>query len=224
MGYQYFVRASYGVLRGKYSDKQDNETVARTSELPEVNMDGKRVTIEHYPVVWKNYPKSHYGYALIDYRSESTDTAWWEKHNTVVLLMGYILPKWRLLAPVVGLHWEFNKIDMGLPESPEVSKSDLRAIVVGADTRQKIWGTGTWLGFFYQAKVHLLNPSMASNGYEAEGGLGTSLQLGVVRAEATLGMIKQSYKGSRKASADDERLLKVASQYQAAFLQVTMWM
>lgn len=224
MGYEYLFRMSAGVLKGTYSDKQLNDTVGREAELPDVATQGKRYVLEHYPVVYENYPRSQYGYALLELRDETTEALWWEKRQTVIALMGYVLPKWRLLAPVVGVHWEFNKIDMSLDESPEVSKSDIRAFVAGVNTRQKIWGLGEWLGVFYQGKLHLLNPTMGSTGWEAEAGLGTTMQFGFLRVDGTAGYLEQRYSGRMRASADDERELKVNSRQQAMFVQGTFWM
>ena len=74
MGYQFFTRNSVSILRGKYSDKQENTGAETSDDLNNVKITGKRYTLEHYPVVHENYPTSDYGYALLEYRNESART------------------------------------------------------------------------------------------------------------------------------------------------------
>lgn len=223
MGYQYFFRYSYSILQGKYSDEQVNGSVGLSTSLDDVTMTGSRHTLEHYPVVIDNFPRSQYGYALIELRNETTDRAYWTKHQTGIVLMGFVLPKLRLLAPVFGLHMEFNNIDLSDPDSPEVSKSDIRALVVGANFRQKVWGTGEWFAAYYTGRVHLLNVGGANSGWEGELGVGSSFQLGFFRTDATIGYIEQRYRGKRPTGDGYAGSLSVSSRYQSTYMMMTLW-
>src|SRR5687768_7305234 len=61
MGYQYFLRGTFGLMQGSYSDAHENEVNGRSGTTEGVKLDGRRYIIEHYPVVYENYPRSHYG-------------------------------------------------------------------------------------------------------------------------------------------------------------------
>lgn len=223
MGYEYMFRVTEGMMNGKYSDKQTNESVARDSSLEGVKSKGQRITLEHYPIVRENFPHSDYGYSLLEVRNEVPDTDFWDKRVTVIAEMGYILPKKRMIAPVVGIHWEWNHVDLGLDDSPEVAKSDIRASLIGVDFRQKIWGAGEWYAAFYQGRVHLLNPTMPNHGWEAELGLGSTFKAWLLRTDLTLGYLEQRYTAKRKAIGSESEYLKVESRYQATMLMLTVW-
>ncbi len=222
MGYQFFTRNSVSILRGKYSDDQENTGAEKSDGLSNVKLTGKRYTLEHYPVVMENYPHSDYGYALLEYRNETPDTDFWTERKTFLLLMGFILPKWRLFAPVFGLHMEFNNISLQEDDSPEVAKSDIRATVVGANFRQKLYGLSDWYAVYYQGYAHMLNLSFKSHGYEIEGGIGQTFQYSILRAETTLGFIYQNYTGKRPYG--DDGTLTVKSKYQSFFAMLSLWL
>jgi hypothetical protein len=223
MGYQYFTRQSFGLLSGTYSDKQENADAFKEESLS-LKVSGMRYVMEHYPVVYENFPYSQYGFALVEIRREKPAAGWWLSRDTMMLLMGFILPKMRLIAPVVGIHWEFNRIDMSQDDSPEVSKADIRATVLGVEARQKIWGTGTWFSAFYTGRLHLLNLTQPNNGWELELGLGGTLQVGQLRSDAALGWLEQRYHGKKAASDDEDVILKLDSRYGAATGTVTLWL
>lgn len=222
MGYQFFTRNSVSLLRGKYSDSQENTGAETSDNMKNVKISGKRYTLEHYPVVLENYPRSDYGYALLEFRNETPDTDFWTERKTFLLLMGFILPKWRLFAPVFGLHMEFNKISLEDEDSPEVVKSDIRATVIGANFRQKIYGLSDWYAVYYQGRVHMLNLSFKSHGYEIEGGIGQTFQYSILRAETTLGFIYQDYSGKRPDG--DDGTLTVKSKYQSLYAMLSLWL
>ncbi len=221
MGYQFFTRNSVSILRGKYSDSQENSGAETSDDLKNVKVTGKRYTLEHYPVVLEDYPNSDYGYALIEYRNETPDTDFWTERKTFLMLMGFVLPKWRLFAPVFGLHMEFNKISLQEEDSPEVAKSDIRATVLGVNFRQKLFGMSDWYAVYYQGRVHMLNLSFKSHGYEIEGGIGQTFQYSLLRAETTLGLIYQNYAGKRPDG--DDGTLTVKSKYQSLYAMLSLW-
>jgi hypothetical protein len=223
MGYEYFVRASYGPETTKYNDTENNPLLERHGSLKGVGMTGHRYMIEHYPVVRENFPHSDYGYAALDLRDDQPNRDFWSRHQTMVLLAGYVLPIHRIITPVLGLHWEFNRMDMGKDDSPDIAKSDIRALVAGVDARQKIFGTGDFFATFYGLKLHVLNPAQKSTGVEAEANLGATLQLSVARLDFTAGYLEQRYDGEEPAS-DNRGKVGIQSRLQSTYMMVSLWL
>lgn len=223
MGYDHFLRLSYSTISGDYSDDQANEARGRTSGMKDVKVRGRRFQIERYPLLYEGEKVNQYLYTLLEYRDERPKTTYWTSRQTAKILMGYVLPFRRLVAPVVGLHMEFNKISLGEDDSPEVAKSDIRAHVIGVDFRQKIWGTGQWFGVFYEGKVHLLNFTLPNNGYELEAGIGTAQRYGFFRVDASLGYLYQVYRAKRESGFGSREKISVDSKYKALLMTGTLW-
>ncbi len=222
MGFQYFTRNTYSIMQGTYSDDQNNGAIGRTKKSGNIKIPGKRYVLEHYPVVVENYPRSEFGYSLFEVRDERPDRNYWDRRLTLIALMGYVLPKSKLIAPVVGLHAEINQVSLHESDSPEVAKSDIRAWILGVNSRQKIWGTGKWLGCFYSARLHLLNLGFPSNGHEYEVGLGLAMAAGFFRTDLSLSYLSQTYYG-KMLDPDGLGRLKVTSKYNAILGNLTIW-
>lgn len=222
MGYEFPLRVSFGELQGKYSDTEQNG-LYRTGGLGNVAVKGQRLILESYSHAAGQFPNDQYGYALLEYRAETTNKDFWSKRQTAIALAGFVLPWWRLIAPVVGVQWEFNTVSVTVPDSPDAATADVRALVVGADVRQNIWGTGSWYSAYYQLKAHALNPGTANTGYELEGGLGSAFQRGFFRTDVTLGYLFQKYAATEPAPLGGGDL-KVDSTYRALTAMLTLWL
>jgi hypothetical protein len=224
MGWQYFTRNTYGITNGTYKDKQENKATNRVNEVAEAKMPGTRITIEHYPLLIADFPKSTYGYVLIEYRKDEPEPVYWNARHTFMLLGGSILAKSRIIAPVAGVLMEFNELEMNLDESPEVAKSDIRALVAGVHFRQKVWGSGSWIGAYHSGRVHALNLGMTNTGYEYEWGIGTMLSYSIATIELGVSYMGQSYSATRPLSEDDESELTVKSEYNTLIISAVAWL
>lgn len=223
MGNEHWLRFSYGVLQGSYTDDQKNLTNSRTKKIENLKLNGERYSLEAYPYV-PSFPGSQHAYTYLDFRNEKPQTEYWTKRQSALAVFGYVLDNFRLIAPVIGVHWEFNKIDIGNDESPEVAKSDVRATIVGLHYRQNFLSPGSGFAMYHKGKLHLLNLGFSSRGYEADLGLGATLKIGSLEGGLELGYLYQNFLGETAASADDTRKLKVSSVSGSAYAMIVVWL
>ncbi len=224
MGYEFFARYSLGLIRGRYSDVERNDAQGTSRNQSGVVVNGKRYAIESYPALTSGSTSNHHAYVLLELRRETPAPAWWTQRTSAIVALGYVLPKFRLIVPVVGLHMEFNRVALDEPDSPEVAKSDIRAYIVGVRARQKIWGTGEWFGAYFDAIFHMLNWTLPNNGFEAEAGLGTAFQWQLLRADLGASYQYQQYFGHREADEGSRAHVSVKSKNRATILTGTLWL
>ncbi len=224
MGFEYLARYSYGVIRGTYGDEQENRSIRRSKTLEDVKLVGARYQVESYPTLFRSSGGAHHALLLLELRRERPAPEYWTQRTIGILALGYVLPMARIIAPVIGINAEYNKIDLEHPDGPEVAKSDVRAHILGVRARQKIWGSGRWLAFSYDLNLHMLNFTLPNNGYEAEAGLSSALQWQFVRVDLGASYLYQRYKARREAGQGFREKVVVDSTYNALIFTGTFWL
>ena len=223
LGYEFPLRVGVGGEYGKYSDKQVNADSPRRGKLKDLITTGVRASLEHYEGVGEPASDHSFWYFFGEFRSSRTSEDYWQKRQTGLVLFGPIIPYYRLIAPVIGMHWEFNHIKLDDPKTPEVARVGIRALALGIDIRRMFWGGPMGSAAFYGLKLHSLNPGNKSNGWEGEASLGMALQYGGFRSDWSLGWLDQTYQ-SIEQRTDGNGKVTVDSHYQSLSLMVSLWL
>jgi len=224
MGSKYYIRFSYGMVRGTYSDTQENEEAAQIDKIEKLNMPGTRMILEAHPLIMESKPSNYHAYFLVEHRKDKPKADFWSDRQSAILALGMVIPRYEIIAPVIGVHWEFNEIDIKKRDSPEVAKAGIRALLIGLHVRQKIVGIGSFFSLFLDLRGHMFNPSFKNKGTEFEGGLGTAWQLWKkYRVDLTFGMLRQNYYATQDAGDSGAKYIKINSSYQVYYGFLSIW-
>ncbi len=225
LGEQFYLRLSYGLVQGTYADSQENNEASHNAKIDKLKFSGTRTIIEAHPIVSRGKKHAYRSYVLLEHRKDKPKADFWKDRQSALVILGFVLPWFEIIAPVAGVHWEFNKVDIRAKDSPEVAKVGIRAVLLGVHFRQRLVSLSSTFSLYLDGRAHILNPSLPNNGTEFEGGLGTTWEFSKkFRTDLTLGMLKQNYSATQDAGQDDSKYIKIRSDYQAFFGILSIWL
>lgn len=211
-------RATVGLsfLKGSYSDTETNSGTGTTSEQSGVKLSGSRIQLMGIP--GKSWELG------LDYRQEKSDKTYWPWRRTAVATAGYILPWLKMIAPVIGIHWEFSRVITDQRDSPDLAKVDLRGLLLGLHVKQPLFRKDYSYSLFFLGNYHLVNPQgSASRGSELEAALGLGSNLFGFWADTSLGILRQTFNSTREATDEHPEQLDLNGSYQGMFWRFSLW-
>jgi hypothetical protein len=212
-------KLSVATISGKYSDTQTDpsatsaEAQAISSTQADVEIAGTRIT---YDLGLMFELEFHF-----ESRSETPVSDTWAGRTTTVSTIGYTIPFFRQITPLIGIHQEKNTHNLTKRVSQTVAVHDYTAFIVGASFVQKVFSTKRF-AMLLNGRVHMFNMALGTDpGSEIEVSVGAAHTLMGVRYDVDAGMINQTVDSTGINAAGSA--LKVTSATASSFFRAGVW-